>query len=315
MAAPRPGNPDRGWNDPPMFNYSPKTSGQLSPRGHKLNKRIAYTGGAVSPSANTKGTGALLNPETGPPTSPVQLLPPITLLPPATSTTPSASVPLLIPTMGPVIPLKPPAESSGKAANAQGDIMAAVLKKLNISSDDELFDKVKRRLDAEFERCLPRLQGRSAEDIRRKLQVLKENWSDKKLCEDVRVRIWNVLQALENTAYDEAWEIHLSLMVDYTAEVGQWLVAVKRLIHESREMKKEKDRSCTEQTETDLDTSGATINMIKMLDVEAITTDAEQQEVDAESGADVVDAEGGDDVDVIDAESGADIDAGSSVDG
>lgn len=103
--------------------------------------------------------------------------------------------------------------------------------------------------------------------------------------------------------------------LSFCTQVGQWLVAVKRLIHESREMKKEKDRSCTEQTETDLDTSGATINMIKMLDVEAITTDAEQQEVDAESGADVVDAEGGDDVDVIDAESGADIDAGSSVDG
>ena len=37
---PRPGNFDRAWNDPPLFNY--KTNGQPPTAGPKLNKRVTY---------------------------------------------------------------------------------------------------------------------------------------------------------------------------------------------------------------------------------------------------------------------------------
>ena len=37
---PRPGNFDRAWNDPPLFNY--KTNGQPPTAGLKLNKRVTY---------------------------------------------------------------------------------------------------------------------------------------------------------------------------------------------------------------------------------------------------------------------------------
>ncbi|OWF52919.1 steroid receptor RNA activator 1-like [Mizuhopecten yessoensis] len=268
MAAPRPGNPDRGWNDPPIFNYTPKTSGHASPRGTKLNKRIAYTGGAVNTQLNTAGSGTLLNPASGPPISPVQLLPPIQLLPPTTNTAPSAPVPLVIPMMGSVTPLNTGIESNNKSTtiDSQSTDLADILEYSNISSDDELFDKVKQKLDSEFERCLPRLQGRAAEDIKKKLQILKENWKDKKLSKDVQVRIWEILQALENKEYDKAWESHLSLMVDYTAEVGQWLVAVKRIIHENREMRKEEESSVKQETDKDLKSDSDAANLIDVSD-------------------------------------------------
>ncbi|XP_033742947.1 steroid receptor RNA activator 1-like [Pecten maximus] len=238
-----------------MFNYSPKTSGHASPRGTKLNKRVAYTGGAVNtntPSTGGVDSGTLLNAANGPPISPVQLLPPIQVLPPTTNIAPSAPVPLLIPMMGPNSPSIPKAESdnNSSALDVHGTD-TTVLQNSNISSEDELFEKVQQRIDNEFERCLPRLQGRAAEDVKRKLQILKENWKDKKLSKDVRGRIWDILQALENKDYDTAWERHLSLMVDFTAEVGQWLVAVKRIIHENREMKKEMESSIEQKTDKD----------------------------------------------------------------
>ncbi|PVD35026.1 hypothetical protein C0Q70_06307 [Pomacea canaliculata] len=46
MAAPRPGNPDRGWNDPPVFDYQSSNNSSTtlseSPRRTVLNKRVAY---------------------------------------------------------------------------------------------------------------------------------------------------------------------------------------------------------------------------------------------------------------------------------
>jgi hypothetical protein len=40
--------------------------------------------------------------------------------------------------------------------------------------------------------------------------------------------------ALHEGKCDLAHEIHLQLMLDYVSEVGQWMVAVKRLIQECR---------------------------------------------------------------------------------
>jgi hypothetical protein len=37
---PRPGNFDRAWNDPPLFNY--KANAQPPTNGSKLNKRVNY---------------------------------------------------------------------------------------------------------------------------------------------------------------------------------------------------------------------------------------------------------------------------------
>ncbi|XP_060085441.1 steroid receptor RNA activator 1-like [Ylistrum balloti] len=270
MAAPRPGNPDRGWNDPPVFNYSPKTSGQVSPRGTKLNKRVAYTGGAVNTNSSTaikgEGSGTLLNSANGPPISPVQLLPPIQLLPPTTNTTPSAPVPLLIPMMSPTAPNSSKMESDNTSSASDVEELEKTRMLGNLKSDDELFDKVQKRIDIEFERCLPRLQGRAAEDVKRKLHILKENWKDKKLSNEVQFRIWKILEDLENKEFDRAWEGHLSLMVDYTAEVGQWLVAVKRIILENREMKKETESSLVEKTNKDLESDSTSANLIDVSD-------------------------------------------------
>ena len=38
--------------------------------------------------------------------------------------------------------------------------------------------------------------------------------------------------ALEKCEYNTANEIHIQLMMDYPSEVSQWMVGIKRLIHE-----------------------------------------------------------------------------------
>ncbi len=37
---------------------------------------------------------------------------------------------------------------------------------------------------------------------------------------------------LENSEFNSANEIHIKLMMDYPSEVSQWMVGIKRLIHE-----------------------------------------------------------------------------------
>lgn len=49
----------------------------------------------------------------------------------------------------------------------------------------------------------------------------------------------NLSQELQLAHWDSADEIHRALMVDHVAEVSQWMVGVKRLIAETRNLKPE----------------------------------------------------------------------------
>ena len=48
----------------------------------------------------------------------------------------------------------------------------------------------------------------------------------------LKVKLNFISKALEANQFKTANEIHLSLMMDYPAEVSQWMVGIKRLIHE-----------------------------------------------------------------------------------
>lgn len=75
------------------------------------------------------------------------------------------------------------------------------------------------------------LEKRVADDIARRLQVMSKSWTSGKLSQGVKSRMIKLAKALDNGDAEEAHRIHLSLMVDYVAEVNQWMVAVKKLIN------------------------------------------------------------------------------------
>ncbi|NXA78723.1 SRA1 protein, partial [Thryothorus ludovicianus] len=79
-------------------------------------------------------------------------------------------------------------------------------------------------------------QKQVCNDIGRRLTVLEDAWAQGKLSAPVRKRMSLLVQELQQQRWDAADEIHRSLMVDHVNEVSQWMVGVKRLIAEMRQL-------------------------------------------------------------------------------
>nr|XP_054754692.1 steroid receptor RNA activator 1-like [Lytechinus pictus] len=220
------GNRDRGWNDPPSFSYD-KTS-QTTPRKNLLNQRVAMPQNYPSPSTAT------LSPASGPPSS---TGPPLSTgkSPFSGSALTSGPPPSNGPPSGP--PTGPPPSSLSLPGTGPSRAMTSSGKSPVCDDGDgeyvsceatvAMFRKV-------FEECQDKLQKRVISDIERRLKLLEGSWQNKKLSSPVQKRTARLATELKARKYDSAHEIHLSLMVDHVSEVSQWMVGIKRLIHEAR---------------------------------------------------------------------------------
>ncbi|XP_076445966.1 steroid receptor RNA activator 1-like [Babylonia areolata] len=262
MAASRPGNTDRGWNDPPMFDYQGSVSaahfGTSSPQHTKLNKRVAYP---MSPSAGSAvpegGTSPLLNPSEGPPR-----LPPIQILPPVSTTSTPTPLPLLVPTLSPTAdstqqptlfsPTPPVSAASGSTGGASTKVkvkdLPDLLADLSLESEESLLPFVKDGLVSALDSVKESVQGRAMEDVRKKLGLMEECWSAGKISPPVKSQLGSLVAAVQKHEMEEAHELHLALMINHTAEVHQWLVAVKRIIQELRAKDTPPTTQCEETT-------------------------------------------------------------------
>lgn len=203
----KPGNQERGWNDPPQFSYGLQRA--RGPQKNLLNKRAAPPAGAEAPPM-------------APPSSNNLALPPRGVAPPPVHTAhpPSGCVATPPPRLEPM--RRSQREADGSQSEREPDVEHVVM-------------VLNRALVA----CRQTVKGQVCSDVAKRLCLLEDSWRSGRLSLPVRRRMDTLSLELQSGHWDSADEIHRSLMVDHVTEVSQWMVGVKRLIAETRKLNTE----------------------------------------------------------------------------
>ncbi|XP_022625140.1 steroid receptor RNA activator 1 isoform X1 [Seriola dumerili] len=201
----KPGNQERGWNDPPQFSYGLQMA--HGPQRNPLNKRAAPpASGAGAPPPIPASSNPLAPPPCGiapPPLHPAR--PPLACM--ATPTPPS----------GPMRSQREADSSQSEQSGSEPDVEVVV-------------SVLERALTV----CRQTVKDQVCNDVAKRLRFLEDSWRSGRLSLPVRRRMDTLAQELQLGHWDAADEIHRSLMVDHVTEVSQWMVGVKRLIAETR---------------------------------------------------------------------------------
>ncbi|XP_043924949.1 steroid receptor RNA activator 1 [Protopterus annectens] len=234
----KPGNQERGWNDPPQFSYGLQVQAQGTPK-RILSKRVPAlledmprvpVPGTTADS--TSSAASAIPRPTGSPHA-VPLIP--VTQPVTTCTLPSAPVAASGPVAPPAVKSTAiPPSSLTHTANKTDPV------KQPPSSEDVNCDvnvmNVLTPLNDALTSCRTTVKKQVCDDIGRRLNVFQEMWKSGKLSAPVMKRMNLLAQELKKQNWDLADEIHRSLMVDHINEVCQWMVGVKRLIAEVRNL-------------------------------------------------------------------------------
>ncbi|XP_061442835.1 steroid receptor RNA activator 1 [Rhineura floridana] len=214
----KPGNRERGWNDPPQFSYGLQQQQLQATRGGGggakrglLTRRVAATAAGVD--------GA-------PPPPP----------PPRTS---HASAPgSESATFSPKLPTVPPPPVGFPHCGLPGpSVRADATKPLTTEAEEDCHvEDVLSLLNEALDDCRRSVMKQVCDDISKRLVILQQMWAQGKLSVPVRKGMEILTQELKSQHWDVADEIHRSLMVDHVTEVSQWMVGVKRLIAETRNL-------------------------------------------------------------------------------
>ncbi|XP_018607342.2 steroid receptor RNA activator 1 [Scleropages formosus] len=198
----KPGNQERGWNDPPQFSYGLQTA-PGGPKRSLLNKRVAppQQDGSQSPVAGMNPPPKLLS------TPPMNPLTP----PPCGVATPPRSYPVM--------------EQSDTSPSQP--------------ENEPNIDDVITLLSWALTACRCSVKKQVCDDIERRMKLFEDMWRSEKLSLGVRKRMNVLVQEMKKHNWDRADEIHRALIVDHINEVGQWMVGVKRLIAETRTLSPE----------------------------------------------------------------------------
>uniref|UniRef100_A0A6I8Q0K0 Steroid receptor RNA activator 1 n=1 Tax=Xenopus tropicalis TaxID=8364 RepID=A0A6I8Q0K0_XENTR len=197
----KPGNQERGWNDPPQFSYGLQTQSGAGKRT-LLNKRV-----------------------------PAQLQGPVPA--PVSQSLPSSTPPNMLPVCPPSTVGAPPLGIG--VLPPRSDAIRKTCKETEPECDVCIKD-VLSPLQQTLEICRDSVTKQVFNEISRRLTMLEDMWNSGKLSASVRKRMSVLARELQGQNWDSADEIHRSLMVDHVNEVSQWMVGVKRLIAEARNL-------------------------------------------------------------------------------
>ncbi|KAG7484552.1 hypothetical protein MATL_G00050530 [Megalops atlanticus] len=202
----KPGNQERGWNDPPQFSYGLQTA-QGGPKRNVLNKRVAppQSHGSQSP-----GPGGAPPPtiHSTPPLKPLAPPPCGMTPPPCGMNTPPRPCPITEQTDSPAVQ----------------------------SESEPNVDDIIVILSWALAACRQTIKKQVCDDVERRLKLFEEMWRTAKLTLPVKRRMNVLAQEMKHRNWERADEAHRALMVDHVNEVSQWMVGVKRLIAETRSL-------------------------------------------------------------------------------
>ncbi|CAB1315887.1 unnamed protein product [Coregonus sp. 'balchen'] len=233
----KPGNQERGWNDPPQFSYGLQTAAQGGPKRTPLNKRVPPPQLTGSPCPVPGAFPSPMVPMT-PPTNP--LAPP-----PCSLNTPPRPCPVTAPPLGgmmkmatppPTCPMVEHTDSASSQSESEPDV-----------------EDVVSLLNWALTACRHTVKKQVCNDVAKRLKLFEDMWKSGKLSLPVRRRMNGLVQELKSCNWDAADEIHRALIVDHVNEVSQWMVGVKRLIAETRNLNP--DLLHTQEVDQSLDTS------------------------------------------------------------
>ncbi|XP_074651184.1 steroid receptor RNA activator 1-like isoform X2 [Tubulanus polymorphus] len=185
MATTRPGNHDRGWNDPPVFLHNNSNSANSNnrvstpPRRTLLNRRVAYP-------IHASKSDPVLNP--CPPGLPSSGSTSSFLIPTASNSTSPSPVLFMMgagtTSADPITQnheVKPPGLSLDQL-NEQ------VASDFNIEDDKEFLARVSSKILSFLEDC-SHLQTRVRDDIKKKLEIFTDFWISGKICQVVKLKM------------------------------------------------------------------------------------------------------------------------------
>ncbi|XP_041948234.1 steroid receptor RNA activator 1 [Alosa sapidissima] len=208
----KPGNQERGWNDPPQFSYGLQTAQGSGPK-RLLNKRVPppQLSGPQSPSPG--------------------IPPPPSLSTPPANPTPPPSCGMTPPPLCMTASLAPPSRPSPGVAQTESPITD--------SEGEPSVDEVVALLQWALTACRKSVKKQVCDDVDKRLKVFEDMWKSGKLSLPVKKRMNLLVQEIKSHNWNAADEIHRSLIVDHVNEVSQWMVGVKRLIAETRNLQPE----------------------------------------------------------------------------
>lgn len=199
----RPGNRERGWNDPPEFLHtedSPATTQAVPNKRTILNQRVAHTFDTTTTNQSSNQAPDAVKPLTAPP-----------LLIPKTSTDSNETT----------NPSSTPTTPNSASKNAPPNPLTSEISVEYIES--ALNASVKSLKEGN-------VSAKICDDVAKRIKIFVNAWP--RLNENVKLKMCNMAKALETNQLQTANDVHLRLMMDYPAEVSQWMVGIKRLIHE-----------------------------------------------------------------------------------
>lgn len=184
-----------GWNDPPKFSHSSLDSHGI--RQSKLNKR---------------------------PTHP----------------SPSSSLPT--PSLSPLRPPPPPTNYSPPTTTALDETVSIETKEgeevkvheeTGVSGVEETYSGVVDGFNSQLEKFKPTMTEREVEEVRRRLEVMRSQLESGSISSQVITKMVSLFKALDSGDIHKAQSIQVTLMVDHTSQVSQWMMGVKRLIRKA----------------------------------------------------------------------------------
>ncbi|KAG7208073.1 hypothetical protein KM043_009650 [Ampulex compressa] len=188
---------DPGWNDPPKWAYSPTPGVSATPTKRLLNKRVAFPLNfqeTVDKQSTSETNSNLIN-----------MPPPL-----------QSSVQL---TTAPHRPLVSLASQEAETQEREIEIdknqmLHDALKNLIIVINDNITEKS------------------MADEIKRRLDTMKEVWLDDKLNGTVCQNVLELSKALKEKNIERADKIHIALMMQYANVCSSWIPGIRRIILE-----------------------------------------------------------------------------------